>query len=95
MESKIAVGKINGERSFPQDVLAVSDKFLSHWTSCQEDNLGRKRKMRRGKVTNFEGGKREKEQKASSDEGGNEMGQQNSNALWLTSDANISNIPPQ
>ena len=60
MESKIAVGKINGERSFPQDVLAVSDKFLSHWTSCQEDNLGRKRKMRRGKVTNFEGGKRER-----------------------------------
>ena len=51
MESKIVVGKINGERSFPLGVLAVSDKFLSHWTSCQEDNLGRKRKMRRGKVT--------------------------------------------
>ena len=95
MESKTAVGKIIGERSFPLGFLAVSDKFLSHWTSCQEDNLGRKRKMRRGNVTisreaNEIGNKRHR-----CDEGGNEMGQQNSNALWLTSDANISNIPPQ
>ena len=51
--------------------------------------------MRRGNVTisreaNEIGNKRHR-----CDEGGNEMGQQNSNALWLTSDANISNIPPQ